>query len=240
MMESAVTCRRTLLLAAAGLPAAPSAARAATGSIALRRGQPRSAIAARSIRTDAGEALVIALSGAGEVRLPSWYGDGRILRALPVAGREVLLASFQGNRGTGVAQTLGAVIGVDDAGALRILGIETLSFRDAQVSTASRRMEGSLEAVQARDALLLRQSTTARLRGRGETSEGWTTRLAWSGTGILAAPPAPPRAREVRRRVDAAREKIAAILSAGPVTDATGIDYDETGIWAVGYAVPLS
>jgi hypothetical protein len=139
-----------------------------------------------------------------------------------------------------VAQRLAAVIGVDDAGALRILGIETLSFHDAQVSSASRRLEGVLEPRPERDALLLRQTTTGRIRPRPESSERWTTRLSWTGSGVLVAEPTPPGAGEIRRRVDAARGKIAAILAAAPVTDATRIDYDAAGIWAVGYAVPVS
>jgi hypothetical protein len=233
--------RRSILLAAAGTPVA---ARAATTGIVLRPGAPRATIRARTLRGESGEAFAIAFTGEGapegEIRLPTWYADGRVLRALPIAGREVLLASFQGNRGTGVAQKLGAVIGVDDAGALRILGIETLSFHDEQVSTASRRMEGVIEPRPERDALLLRQTTTGRVRPRPETSERWTARLSWTGTGVLAAEPTPPGAGEIRRRVDAARARIAAILSAAPVTDATAIDYDETGIWAVGYAVALT
>ncbi|CAH0262655.1 hypothetical protein [Roseomonas sp. CECT 9278] len=234
-----MTSRRSLFLAAAGLAGAPAAQAAAT-TIALRTGQPHSTIVARTIRGAAGEAFAIAFTGAGapqgEIRLPTWYGDGRILRSLPIAGREVLLASFQGNRGTGVAQKLAAVIGVDDAGALRILGIETLSFHDAQVSTASRRLEGVIEPRPERDALLLRMSTTGRIRPRPETTERWTTRLSWAGAGVLNAEPTPRDAGEIRHRVDAARAKLAAILAAAPITDATRIDYDETGIWAVGYA----
>lgn len=238
-----MTCRRSFMLAAAGVLAAPGAQAAAT-TIALGPDRPRSSVVARTTRDAGSEAFVIGFTGegapSGDIRLPTWYGDGRILRTLPIAGREVLLASFQGNRGTGVAQKLGAVIGMDDAGALRILGIETLSFHDAQVSTASRRLEGVIEPRAERDALLLRQTTTGRIRPRPETTERWTTRLAWDGRGVLAAEPTPPGAGEIRRRVDAARGKIAAILSAAPVTDATRIDYDETGIWAVGYAVALT
>lgn len=242
--ESAMTTRRSVLLAAAGLVAAPAGLQAATTTIALRPAQPRSEIRARTIRHARGEAFAITFSGPGapegEVVLPTWYGDGRILRALPLAGREVLLAAFQGNRGTGVAQVLAAVIGCDDDGRLRILGIETLSFRDAQVSTATRHMEGSIEPTPAHDALLLRHSTTARIRPRPDSRERWTTRLAWSGSGVLVAAPTPARAGEIRRRVDAARARIAAILGAAPVTDATAIDCDETGLWAVGYAEALS
>lgn len=238
-----MTSRRSLMFAAAGLIGAP-AAQAATATVALQPGQPPARIMARTVRGEAGEAFVITLTGAGaplgEIRLPTWYSDGRVLRALPIAGREVLLASFQGNRGTGVAQVLAAVIGMDDAGALKILGIETLSFHDAQVSTASRRLEGVIEPRPERDALLLRQATTGRVRPRPESTERWTTRLSWTGSGVLAAEPTPPGAGEIRRRVDAARGKIGTILAAAPVTDATRIDYDETGIWAVGYAQALT
>jgi hypothetical protein len=236
--------RRSVLLAAAGLAATLPAARAVTGAVALRPGQPRSTILARTLRGDGAEVFAIRFDGPGapqgEIRLPTWYADGRVLRSLPIAGREVLLASFQGNRGTGVAQRLAAVIGVDDAGALRILGIETLSFHDAQVSAASRRLEGVLEPRPERDALLLRQTTTGRIRPRPESTERWTTRLSWTGGGVLVAEPTPPGAGEIRHRVDAARGKISAILAAAPVTDATRIDYDAAGIWAVGYAVPVS
>ncbi|MBP0465552.1 hypothetical protein J5Y09_16625 [Roseomonas sp. PWR1] len=232
--------RRPLLLAALAAPFLSRQARAATTAIALRPGAPRTRIATRTLRGERGEAFAIAFGAQGEVRLPTWYGDGRVLRALPLAGREVLLAEFQGNRGTGVAQRLVAAIGWDDAAGLRILGIETLSFRDAQTSAASRRMTGTLEATAARDALLLRHETVLR-RGRGpDLRETWTTRLAWSGAGLLAAPATPPRAGGMQRRVDAARARIHALLAAAPVTDATALDYDEAGLWAVGYAEPVS
>lgn len=232
--------RRAVLLAALAAFPLPATARAATTSMTLRPGVPGTRIAARTLRTDAGEAFAVAIGDHGEIRLPTWYGDGRVLRTLPLAGRHVLLAAFQGNRGTGVAQRLVAVIGWDDAAGLRILGIETLSFRDAQTSAASRRITGGLQPTPGRDALILRHETVLR-RGRGpEQREAWTTRLAWSGSGLLAAPATPPRAGEVQRRVDAARARIGAPLAAAPVTDATGLDYDEAGIWAVGYAEAVS
>lgn len=244
MRAPAMVTRRSALLATAGLLAVPGMTKAATTTIALRPGLPRVGIRVRTVPLAAGEAFAIAFAGPGapegEIRLPTWHGDGRVLDSLPIAGRAVLLASFQGNRGTGVSQKLVAVIGCDDAGALRILGIETLAFGDAQASVATRRMEGALEAVPARDALLLRHATTGRFRGRRGSRERWTTRLAWNGSGILAAAPAPADAGEVRRRVDAARQRIGAILAAAPVADATAIPYDETGIWAVGYAEPVT
>ncbi|WP_137125173.1 hypothetical protein [Roseomonas sp. HF4] len=239
-----MTSRRALMLATAGLLATQAAARAATTTIALRPGQPRAAIRVRTETLPAGEAFVIAFSGDGapqdEIRLPTWYGDGRILQAVPVAGREVLLAEFQGNRGTGVAQKLVAAIGCDDDGALRVLGIETLSFRDAQVSNARRRLDGRIEASARRDALLLHHATTGRIGIGPERSERWTTRLRWTGQGILAAPPTPRDAGEIRRRVDRARERLRPILAGASLTDATRIDYDATGIWSVGDAIEFS
>ena len=246
MRAPAPIARRSALLAAAGILATSGMAKAATTTIALRPGQPRVEIRARTLRLAVGEAFTIAFTGPGapeaEIRLPTWYGDGLILHSLPIAGREVLLASFQGNRGTGIAQKLVAVIGCDDAGALRILGIETLSFSDAQSGIGSRRLDGRLEAMRARDTLLLHHTTSARLHHRGRTtgsSERWTTRLAWNGSGILAAPPIPARAGEIRRRVDRARQRIGAILAAAPVTDATALPYDESGIWSVGHAMAV-
>jgi len=239
-----MTSRRTLMLAAAGLLAAPHHARAATTSVALRPGRPRAAIRARTEVQPNGEAFVIALATPGgpegEVRLPTWYGDGRILQALPLAGREVLLTEFQGNRGTGIVQKLVAVIGCDDAGALRVLGIETRSFRDAQVSNARRSLDGRIEASARRDALLLRHATTGRIGVGPERRERWTTALGWSGQGVLSASSTPRDAGEIRRRVDRARARMAAILSAAPLTDATRIDYDATGIWSVGEAIEFS
>ncbi len=232
--------RRRLLLAALVAPAIMGPAHAATTGLALRPGAPRTAIAARTLPADRGETFAIAFGEHGEVRLPTWYGDGRVLRALPLAGREVLLAAFQGNRGTGVAQRLVAVIGWDDAAGLRILGIETLSFRDAQVTAPTRRMSGSIAPTERRDALILRHETVLRPARGPERREAWTTRLAWSGTGLLAAPATPARAGEVQRRVDAARARIGAPLAAAPLRDATALDYDEAGLWAVGYAEPVS
>lgn len=232
--------RRALILAALAAFPFPAVARAATTSLALRPGAPRTPIAARTLPAERGETFAIAFGEHGEVRLPTWYGDGRVLRALPLAGREVLLAAFQGNRGTGVAQRLVAIIGWDDAAGLRILGIETLSFRDAQVSASTRRMNGTITPTERRDALILRHETVLRPARGPERREAWTTRIAWTGSGLLAAPPTPPRAGEVQRRVDAARARIAVPLAAAPVMDATTLDYDEAGLWAVGYAEPVS
>lgn len=238
---------RRLLLGAPLL--APASARAATGEIRLLPGGPRLAIRARiEPHPSAREALAIAFAGPGapgaRVLLPSWYGRARVLEALPVARREVLLAAFEGNRGTGIAQELAAVIGADDAGRLRVLGIETLSFRDRQTGQGWRRMGGRIEAEPGREALRLAMTSTARLPRRPpgpqpgpEEREGWTTRLLWGGEGPLRpAAATPPRASALRRRVDEARARVLALL-AEPVTDLTALDFDATGLWAVGYAV---
>ena len=47
-----------------------------------------------------------------------------------LAGRDLVLLGFEGNTGTGVFQELLLIAGVDNAGRLRILGIETLSSRE--------------------------------------------------------------------------------------------------------------
>jgi hypothetical protein len=238
---------RRALLALPCLAATP--ALAITTHIALRPGAPPFAVQARiAPHGEAREALAISFAGPGapegRVLLPSWYGRARVLNALPIASREVLVAAFEGNAGTGVYQELMAVIGCDDAGRLRILAIETLSFRDNQVSTAWRRTSGQWEVGPRRDALILRMRSTARLPTRPpgprpgpERTERWSTRLAWNADGPLRpAAEAPARPGAVQRRVDAARARILALLDA-PVTDATRIDFDATGIFAVGDAV---
>lgn len=150
---------RRALLALPCLAATP--ALAVTTHIALRPGAPPFAVRAWvEPHAEAREALAISFTGQGapegRVLLPSWYGRARVLNAMTIASREVLVAAFEGNAGTGLYQELMAVIGCDDAGRLRILAIETLSFRDNQVSTAWRRTSGQFEPGPRRDALILR------------------------------------------------------------------------------------
>ena len=237
--------RRALL----ALPClAATTAMAATTTIMLRPGAPRATVQARiEPHAEAREALAISFAGAGapdgRVLLPSWYGRARVLNVMPIAGREVLVAAFEGNTCTGIYQELMAVIGCDDAGVLRLLAIETLSCRDNQTTAAWRRTSGRFEAEPRRAALILQMRSTARLPTRPpgprpgpEQTERWTTRLAWRGDGPLRPPEAmPARPGVAQRRVDAARARILALL-ATPVTDATRIDFDATGIFAVGYA----
>ena len=237
---------RRALLALPCLAAMP--AQAATTTIALRPGTPRLAVQARiEPHPEAREALAITFSGdgapAGRVLLPSWYGRARVLNTMPIAARDVLVAAFEGNTGTGVYQELMAVIGCDDAGVLRLLAIETLSYRDNQTSMAWRRTSGQFETEHRRAALLLRMRSVARLpthppgpRPGPERTERWSTRLAWSADGPLQPPTAEPATRGVvQRRVEAARARILALL-ATPITDATRIDFDATGIYAIGDA----
>lgn len=235
---------RRSVLATALLPTAP--ALATTSSIRLRPGGPRLAITARiEAHPTAREALAIAFTGRGapeaRILLPSWYGRARVLHALPVEDREVLVAAFEGNRGTGIYQELMAVIGADDAGRLRVLAIETLSFRDQQTGAGWRRMSGRFQVERGHAALRLAMQSTARLPQAPEPArdeqEGWTTLLLWGGKGPLRpAAPTPAQASTLRRRVDTAREKVLALL-AEPVTDVTRLDLEETGLWSVGYAI---
>lgn len=241
--------RRRALLTLPCLAATP--ALAVTTHVALRPGAPPFAVQARiEPHAEAREALAISFTGQaapeGRVLLPSWYGRARVLNALSIAGRDVLVAAFEGNTGTGLYQELMAVIGCDDAGQLRVLAIETLSFRDNQVSTGWRRSSGQFETGPRRDALVLRMRSTARLPTRPpalrpgpEQTERWSTHLAWNADGPLRpSAAASVRPGIVQQRVDAARARIMALL-ATPMTDATRIDFDATGIFAVGYAVSV-
>ncbi len=237
---------RRALLALPGLAATPAVAAATT--IALRPGAARMTVDARiEPHPAAREALAITFTGAGapdgRVLLPSWYGRARVLHLMPIAAREVLVAAFEGTTGTGVYQELMAVIGCDDGGVLRILAIETLSFRDNQTTAAWRRTSGRFETEHRRAGLILQMRSTARLPTRPpgprpgpEQTERWSVRLGWTGDGPLRPPAvAPIGPGVVQRRVDAARARILTLL-ATPLTDATSIDFDATGIYAIGDA----
>ncbi len=169
--------------------------------------------------------------GDAPFQFPSWYGQARIETRLRAAGRDLILVGFEGQRGTGVSQRLAAVLGFDDAGQARVLGIETLRSHDAGDPRAIRETTGRLEAAQ--DGLRL----SIRNRFRQATAE-WRTPLTWSGAGVLAAPASPPGASEPQRRMDAARAALAPWLALAPRTDLRAAPFDETGLYNVGLSVP--
>ena len=184
-------------------------------------------------RADARPVLLVTI-GTAEFRLPSWYGQAGIETRLRAAGRDLLLVGFEGITGTGVRQRLGALLGFDNAGAPRVLGIETLSALDAQISTEQRETQGRFAATEAGLRLTMRQRTTR--HGRANSLE-WRTAFTWTGDGIPQAAPTPPGASEPRARIDTARAAISGWLALAPRTDPTAAPLEETGLYAAGLIV---
>lgn len=174
---------------------------------------------------------------ATEIVLPSRYGARPPIRALPLRGREVVLAEMPGVGGTGIAQTLVAVIALDDSGRLRVIGIENLDAVEAGVCTSdatfSTTFLGGETALEARYRFArARGACAAEWRGRPH-SEAWTDRLVWDGRGVLSAS-TPAGAGPVRRRAAEARARVATLLARG-VTDVRNIGLERTGL----YDLPL-
>ena len=170
------------------------------------------------------------------VSLPSWHGHARVFAVLPLRGREVVLASFEGNTGTGVYQEIAAIIGREDDGALRILGLETLRYRTAGPCDAQSLFTGRFTAQP--DGTGLRYDVFARglpgacpprRAGAGWREEFGTT-LRWSGAGVLALPVRRGEAGRTRIRVEAARARAHAWLRAAPRVVVTQQDLQRLGL----------
>jgi len=217
--------RRTLLAAAAALPFSP--ARAAT--LRPRPGQPPVTWQSRMV-TDLTDGPVFQLDfeGLGSVRLPTRYSRALVLGMAMAARREVLLVRFEGNGGTGVSQMLVGVVGCDNEGRLRILGIETVSVRDHQSNSRNRETEGRL-AGNAR-GFELRVS----MRGQGVPDRRWNTLLPWNGDGVIIAPATPPGSPPERVVMDEARREVAAYLAAEPRTSLVGVPMGDWKLFRVG------
>ncbi len=208
-------------------------------TVRLRPGGPGWIV--RATTEDAPERLVrLGVEGDGapgtQVILPSRYGARPPIRALPLRGREVILAEMPGNAGTGIGQTLVAVVAMDDAGRLRVIGIENLDaaeaggcLSDATFSASFTGGEGGLE-VSHRFARVAGPCAEG-WRGRPH-AEAWVERLTWDGRGALGAPSAPAGAGPVRRKAAEARARVAALL-ARPVTDLRRIGLERTGLFEI-------
>jgi hypothetical protein len=183
-----------------------------------------------------GQCLRIRMRDVGQVILPSWYGNARIVGRLNSRNREVLLVSFEGNHGIGVSQRLGALIGMDDERRLRVLGIETLEADDSQLSTANRSILGAVTGLPNGFAVSFVVRTDVEQQGRRHPSRvaRWRTELPWDGQGAIPAPPPPPGAQEEHERVDRAREAAAGWLAEAPRTDLRQAPYEDWGLWNVG------
>lgn len=170
------------------------------------------------------------------VSLPSWYGHARVFAVLPLRGREVVLAVFEGNTGTGVYQEIAAIIGREDGGALRILGLETLRYRRTGSCDGYSLFTGRFTAQP--DGTGLRYDVFARgLAGAcppRRAGAGWReefgTTLRWSGAGVLALPVRRGEAGRTRIRVETARARAHAWLRAAPRVAVTQQDVQRLGL----------
>lgn len=184
--------------------------------------------------------VILRFAGEGRpmetVTLPSWYGHARVFAVLPMRGREVVLAAFEGARGTGVYQEIAAIIGREDGGALRILGLETLRYRDSGICDGQRLFTGRFTAQP--DGAGLRYDVFARglpgacpprRAGLGWREEFGTT-LRWSGSGVLMLPVRRGEAGRTRIRVETARARAHAWLRAAPRVAVTQEDVRRLGL----------
>lgn len=179
--------------------------------------------------------LSVRFTGAGapedRILLPSWYGYGRVFQVMKLRGRDIVLAAFEGNRGTGVYQEIQAAIGVDDAGTLRILALETLSYRMDGPCDDIWRFQGQLRPGASPDQLryearLERREPECRPnRRRPARRSTWTDPLRWDGRGPIMGSPPPASAGPVQRRAAEIRALVTAWLST-PRTAVTLDDVD--------------
>lgn len=165
-----------------------------------------------------GTNLIIAFDGEGapaeRITLPSRYGHARIFALLPVRGRELVLAAFEANTGSGEYQEMAAVIGREDSGLLRIIGLETIRYRRTGACDAMNLLTGRFTAQP--DGTGLRYDVFARGLGsscppqRGASPswrEEFGTTLRWTGTGVLTLPVRRATAGRTRIRVETARAR---------------------------------
>lgn len=214
-------------------PAAPAARRA---EARLRAGAPPIGfeLTGASIGRDRVQRLRASGAVGGEIILPSRSGGTGSARVLPMHDREVILVNLAGLVGTGVAQQLGALVGADDQGRLRIIGLENLDARENSSCQSEGRLTGRLEPGE--DGTLLLACAFQRVRGPcGQNWTGamprlaWTDTLTWDGRGAVQGEPAPDDASRLRHAVANARAKVAAMLTP-VVTDLRGVDWEATGV----------
>ncbi|WP_421989951.1 hypothetical protein [Roseococcus sp.] len=171
----------------------------------------------------------------GEVVIPTRYGGTPPLKILPLGGREVLLAEIDGNGGTGISQRLVALIGIDDARRLRVIGIENLELLDATTCESEASLRATISP--AASGVLRLDVTFNRMRGecgfrwRGRPyRERWTEVLSWDGRATVSAAAPSRDFGPVRRAISTSRGRILALL-ASPVTDLRRLRLDRTGLY---------
>jgi hypothetical protein len=201
---------------------------------------PNAAPITLSARID-GPALVIAFEGEGapaeRITLPTRYGHARLIGLLPVRGRELALAAFEANTAAGEYQEIAAVIGREDSGLLRIIGLETIRYRRTGACDAVNLLTGRFTAQP--DGTGLRYDVFA--RGLGSTCpapragalswrEEFGTTLRWTGSGVLTLPIRRATAGRTRIRVEAARARAIAWLRSGARRTVTPGDVRQLGL----------
>lgn len=229
--------RAALLAPALVLCARPAAAQSRILEARLR---PREATVQLVLAAEADPAEVLRIRSrgpdapTGEVVLPLGRAGLVPARLVWLAGREALVVEIPGLAGEGVAQRLAAVVAADNAGRLRVIGLETLDAQDRAGCESEARLNARIEAGD-RGTLRLAVSFLRRPGACGERwrgvpqREAWTDVLRWTGQGALTAAPAPPVAGPVRHAFAAARTRLAALL-AEPVEDLRAVPWEDSGI----------
>jgi hypothetical protein len=172
---------------------------------------------------------------AGEVVLPTRYGGDVPIKVLALGDRDILLAETDGNGGTGMAQRLGVIVGVDDAGRLRLIGIESLQIQDSTTCESEARMVGALTALAggrlrfACDYARKRGECGFRWRGRPHR-ERWSESLGYDGRDAIVSSLLPSGAGPVQTATYAARQRVTRELTR-PVTDLRRVRLSSTGIF---------
>lgn len=240
------TCR----LARRGLLAALLASGALPAEAALSRrlrlvpGLPPMPVVARVLTaTDHSRTFEFRANGPGappgRITAPSWYGGAHLEGVVHLADRDLALLAIEGNTGTEVFQELLLIAGVDNAGHLRILGVETLSSRENGDCALAETLAGRIRAVPGGGALRVRyvgagtrtNACRARPGGRRPWREDWSVALPWTGEGVLPPATATGRAGSVARRLDETRARTARWLAEAPRQSIAAGDLDRLRLY---------
>lgn len=230
--------RRAALLALLPMPALaqPRGGGGRRLEARLRAGAPPVALELAAVGAGRDRVQRLRATGAvtGEVILPTQTGATGTPVVLPLAGRDVVMINMAGTTGIGIAQQLGALIGADDAGRLRVIGLENLDARDNSNCESEGRLTGRFAA--GKEGTLDFACAFQRIRGScGQRWQGtprreaWTDVLAWDGAGAIGSDPPPDDAPRIRHAMANARQKVAAMLTP-VVADLRQVDWDGTGV----------
>jgi hypothetical protein len=188
--------------------------------------------------------LTVRFTGAGApattFHFASWYGYARVFALRRLRGRDIVLAAFEGDTGTGTYQEIQAAIGQEDDGTARILALETLHYRRSGPCEMGSWL--TIRALPLADGSALRLDQFWRRQGSdcpprpgGPTRSRleWATTLGWSGHGPMRAPAPMAGAPAPRRLVEASRAKVMAWLAAAPRNAVTAEDIEALGLLEV-------